>query len=112
MSMPSAMNATLTPLPVAIECACGTLGFGFSVLVRLSASGSSCGLLGSDVHWARPPGWSVGPALVPAVAGSGMMRSGTTSATCGLASSLLISLCVAVAATALTVSSCWTWVAP
>ena len=50
MSSPSAKNATLTPLPVASDCAWGVLGSSKAVCVVWSASGSSRGLLGSVGH--------------------------------------------------------------
>ena len=47
MSMPSAMKATLTPVPSTMVCACGTEVSENAVFVTCSASGSSSGLAGS-----------------------------------------------------------------
>src|SRR5260370_460045 len=48
MSMPSAMKATSTPVPLNRLWACGTVVSLKAVLVSWSASGSSNGLAGSD----------------------------------------------------------------
>src|SRR5690349_17602908 len=93
MSMPSAIQATFTPAPVASDWACGAAGSLNALLVVCSASGSSSGLLGSDgqVGVATPEACAA-----PAAAGadaSGLIgalvigRSGKTAATAGSAAS-------------------------
>ncbi len=50
MSMPSAMYATLTPVPSTMLCACGVLGFWNAVFVTCNASGSRIGRPGLLGH--------------------------------------------------------------
>jgi hypothetical protein len=109
-SLPSAMNATVTPLPVAICCAVGTLGSSDAVRVLCNASGSSSGFDGSV---GQMPGAAAaaarGAALRGVAAGvaptTGAMltvRSGSTAATAGSAASASACAAVTVAAKPLT----------
>src|SRR5262245_11104606 len=93
MSMPSAIQATLTPEPSTMFCACGVDLSRNAVCVVCSASGSSNGFDGSDgqivdVSVVAPDAPAVGGAV--SVVGRAIGRSGTMAATAGFDASELI----------------------
>ena len=101
-SMPSAMTATVTPVPVTglpwpsrTLCACGVDGSRKAVFVIWSASGSS--VLHSEAALiVLPPATARGLPAGPtgfARRGFGMARSGTTARISGFAVSVSISSC-------------------
>ncbi len=109
MSMPSAIQATLTPAPVTPRLrAVLALGSSEAVWVTCSASGSSIGL---PVEHVFGGGVRVGPAAADAAVGVGpwMTESGITEATAELLRRAASSLLDTVAATALTSLYCLTF---
>src|SRR5438477_12127711 len=97
MSRPSAIQATFTPVPATMFCACGVELLSNAVLVTCRASGWSSGWLGSlghvvlcGVDGVGPvPAENAGPAVAPL-----SVRSGNTPATDGSLASWF----------------CWVWV--
>src|SRR5215475_6490709 len=116
MSRPSAMNATLTPVPSTMFCACGVAVSLNAVLVTCKASGSSNGCDGSLGQ--TGPFWTAGfdePPVLGAcvrIGGALIGRSGTIAATDGSAASALDCAVVTVAEIALTVENPCRFLAP
>src|SRR5215475_7996718 len=117
MSRPSAMNATFTPEPSTMFCACGVLLFWNAVFVICSASGSRSGLVGSVVHvwlladvadFVAPPADGAAVSIGERLTG----RSGKMPATDGSPASSVAWLDVSDAANALTVENPCRFFAP
>src|SRR5215475_5214839 len=105
MSMPSAIHATLTPVPSTMFCACGVDLSRYAVCVVCNASGSSNGFDGSDGQLVDV---SVAVADVPAAlpvvsnVGRAIGRSGRIAATAGFAATADACAAVMLAAKPLT----------